>query len=166
MTPPGSCLTWRPWRGDVGHVMWAAHAWPAYAAAPGRGVSPDPTLLCLTGVSAALVFQQEVQAPSTPLRVVFDGDAVLFSNETDQIFQEQGLEGAVQYERAMEAIPIGEVSIPPRFHGIHRPCPSLLLGFGMSSQKSRNPYIFPMHSVPGVGLIWSLTGNGSVLSYK
>ncbi|XP_057228146.1 cytosolic 5'-nucleotidase 1A-like isoform X2 [Malurus melanocephalus] len=60
------------------------------------------------GVSAALVFQQEVQAPSTPLRVVFDGDAVLFSDETDLIFQEQGLEGALQYEREMEAVPIGE----------------------------------------------------------
>uniref|UniRef100_A0A8D0ENE4 Cytosolic 5'-nucleotidase 1A n=1 Tax=Strix occidentalis caurina TaxID=311401 RepID=A0A8D0ENE4_STROC len=47
---------------------------------------------------------QEVQAPSTPLRVVFDGDAVLFSDETDQVFREQGLEGAVQYERAMEAV--------------------------------------------------------------
>lgn len=69
-----------------------------------------PTLLCPTGVSAALVFQQEVQAPSTPLRVAFDGDAVLFSDETDQVFREQGLEGAVQYERAMEAVPMGEVS--------------------------------------------------------
>lgn len=69
-----------------------------------------PILLYLTGVSAALVFQQEVQAPSTPLRVAFDGDAVLFSDETDQVFREQGLEGAMQYERAMEAVPIGEVS--------------------------------------------------------
>ncbi|NXQ94205.1 5NT1A nucleotidase, partial [Sagittarius serpentarius] len=68
----------------------------------------DLTLPCLAGVSAALVFQQEVQAPSTPLRVVFDGDAVLFSDETDQVFREQGLEGAVQYERAMEAVPMGE----------------------------------------------------------
>lgn len=77
----------------------------------------SPTFLCLAGVSAALVFQQEVQAPSTPLRVVFDGDAVLFSNETDQVFQEQGLEGAVQYERAMEAVPMGEVSKPPHSDG-------------------------------------------------
>lgn len=69
-----------------------------------------PTLLHPTGVSAALVFQQEVQAPSTQLRVAFDGDAVLFSDETDQVFREQGLEGAVQYERAMEAVPMGEVS--------------------------------------------------------
>ncbi|XP_027661136.2 cytosolic 5'-nucleotidase 1A-like isoform X2 [Falco cherrug] len=60
------------------------------------------------GVSAALVFQQEVQTPSNPLRVVFDGDAVLFSDETDQVFQEQGLERAVEYERAMEAVPMGE----------------------------------------------------------
>ncbi|XP_054131736.1 cytosolic 5'-nucleotidase 1A-like isoform X1 [Melozone crissalis] len=74
-------------------------------------LSADRTDVCNAlrrGVSAALVFQQEVQAPSTPLRVAFDGDAVLFSDETDQIFQEQGLEGAVQYERAMEAVPIGE----------------------------------------------------------
>ncbi|NXW00006.1 5NT1A nucleotidase, partial [Fregetta grallaria] len=74
-------------------------------------LSADRTDVCNAlwrGVSAALVFQQEVQAPSTPLRVVFDGDAVLFSNETDQVFQEQGLEGAVEYERAMEAVPMGE----------------------------------------------------------
>uniref|UniRef100_A0A8B9Z552 5NT1A nucleotidase n=1 Tax=Buteo japonicus TaxID=224669 RepID=A0A8B9Z552_9AVES len=45
---------------------------------------------------------------STPLRVVFDGDAVLFSDETDKVFREQGLEGAMQYERAMEAVPMGE----------------------------------------------------------
>lgn len=73
------------------------------------------TLFCLAGVSAALIFQQEVQAPSTPLRVVFDGDAVLFSDETDKVFREQGLEGAMQYERAMEAVPMGEVSKPPHF---------------------------------------------------
>uniref|UniRef100_A0A8C5TRM3 5NT1A nucleotidase n=1 Tax=Malurus cyaneus samueli TaxID=2593467 RepID=A0A8C5TRM3_9PASS len=72
-------------------------------AASRRGVPPDPTLLCLTGVSAALVFQQEVQAPSTPLRVVFDGDAVLFSNETDQIFQEQGLEGDEHHKGPLKA---------------------------------------------------------------
>uniref|UniRef100_A0A8D0G9X3 Cytosolic 5'-nucleotidase 1A n=1 Tax=Sphenodon punctatus TaxID=8508 RepID=A0A8D0G9X3_SPHPU len=60
------------------------------------------------GVSAALVFQQEVQAPNTQLRVVFDGDAVLFSDETDRIFQEKGLEGAVAYEKMMEAVPMGE----------------------------------------------------------
>ncbi|NXG57308.1 5NT1A nucleotidase, partial [Hemiprocne comata] len=74
-------------------------------------LSADRTDVCNAlrrGVSAALVFQQEVEAPSTPLRVAFDGDAVLFSSETDRVFQEQGLEGAVQYEQAMEAVPMGE----------------------------------------------------------
>ncbi|XP_010216038.1 PREDICTED: cytosolic 5'-nucleotidase 1A-like [Tinamus guttatus] len=74
-------------------------------------LSADRTDVCNAlhrGVSAALVFQQEVQTSSTQLRVVFDGDAVLFSDETDQVFREKGLEGAVQYERAMEAVPMGE----------------------------------------------------------
>ncbi|NXQ03982.1 5NT1A nucleotidase, partial [Vidua macroura] len=74
-------------------------------------LSGDRTDVCNAlqrGVSAALVFQQEVQAPRTPLHMVFDGDVVFFSDETDQIFQEQGLEGAVQYERAMETVPIGK----------------------------------------------------------
>ncbi|XP_074810944.1 cytosolic 5'-nucleotidase 1A-like isoform X2 [Natator depressus] len=60
------------------------------------------------GVSAALIFQQEVQAPCTQLRVVFDGDAVLFSDETDRVFREKGLSEALEYERAMEAVPMGE----------------------------------------------------------
>ncbi|XP_060131964.1 cytosolic 5'-nucleotidase 1A [Zootoca vivipara] len=60
------------------------------------------------GVSAALIFQQEIQAPSTQLRVVFDGDAVLFSDETERVFREKGLEGAVEYEKKMESVPMGE----------------------------------------------------------
>lgn len=97
-------------------------------------------MLHLTGVSAALVFQQEVQAPSTPLRVAFDGDAVLFSDETDQVFQEQGLEGAMQYERAMEAVPIGEVS---KVATVSMSTVRLLAATG--SRKTTNPYGLPLH---------------------
>ncbi|XP_054827824.1 cytosolic 5'-nucleotidase 1A-like [Eublepharis macularius] len=74
-------------------------------------LSADRTDVCNAlqrGVSAALIFQQEIQAPSTQLRVVFDGDAVLFSDETDRIFREKGLEEAVRYEKIMEAVPMGE----------------------------------------------------------
>ncbi|XP_051823241.1 cytosolic 5'-nucleotidase 1A-like isoform X2 [Antechinus flavipes] len=60
------------------------------------------------GVPAALLFQQEVQAPSTQLRLAFDGDAVLFSDETDRVFRERGLQGAAEYEKALEAVPIGD----------------------------------------------------------
>lgn len=114
-------------------------------------------MLCLTGVSAALVFQQEVQAPSTPLRVVFDGDAVLFSDETDQIFQEQGLEGALQYERAMEAIPIGDVSMPPCFHGHPQALQSLLLGLCREQSEKHKSLQIPYASTTQ-SLVWAQSG--------
>uniref|UniRef100_A0A8C6XEV3 Cytosolic 5'-nucleotidase 1A n=1 Tax=Naja naja TaxID=35670 RepID=A0A8C6XEV3_NAJNA len=74
-------------------------------------LSADPKDVCNAlqrGVSAALIFQQEIQAPRTQLRVVFDGDAVLFSDETDRVFHEKGLEEAVEYEKIMETVPMGE----------------------------------------------------------
>uniref|UniRef100_A0A8C0FBK1 Cytosolic 5'-nucleotidase 1A n=1 Tax=Bubo bubo TaxID=30461 RepID=A0A8C0FBK1_BUBBB len=71
-------------------------------------LSADRTDVCNALRRGTFSPPSHVQAPSTPLRVVFDGDAVLFSDETDQVFREQGLEGAVQYERAMEAVPMGE----------------------------------------------------------
>nr|XP_028590185.1 cytosolic 5'-nucleotidase 1A-like isoform X2 [Podarcis muralis] len=74
-------------------------------------LSADMTDVCNAlqrGVSAALIFQQEIQAPSTQLHVVFDGDAVLFSDETERVFREKGLEGAVAYEKKMESVPMGE----------------------------------------------------------
>ncbi|XP_044282058.1 cytosolic 5'-nucleotidase 1A-like [Varanus komodoensis] len=74
-------------------------------------LSADMTDVCNAlqrGVSAALIFQQEIQTPSSQLRVVFDGDSVLFSDETDRVFREKGLEGAVKYEKSMEAVPMGE----------------------------------------------------------
>lgn len=119
LTPTESPHAWRPQHCGTGRGRGSCvgRSCPCLSC-PQEGLSLlSPILLCLAGVSAALIFQQEVQAPSTPLRVVFDGDAVLFSDETDQIFQERGLEGAVQYERAMEAVPMGEVSEPSRFHG-------------------------------------------------
>uniref|UniRef100_A0A8C5SIN4 Cytosolic 5'-nucleotidase 1A n=1 Tax=Laticauda laticaudata TaxID=8630 RepID=A0A8C5SIN4_LATLA len=74
-------------------------------------LSADPKDVCNAlqrGVSAALIFQQEIQAPRTQLRVVFDGDAVLFSDETDRVFHEKGLAEAVEYEKTMETVPMGE----------------------------------------------------------
>ncbi|XP_015675179.1 cytosolic 5'-nucleotidase 1A [Protobothrops mucrosquamatus] len=74
-------------------------------------LSADPKDVCNAlqrGVSAALIFQQEIQAPRTQLRIVFDGDSVLFSDETDRVFHEKGLEEAVEYEKNMETVPMGE----------------------------------------------------------
>ncbi|XP_033909599.2 cytosolic 5'-nucleotidase 1A-like isoform X2 [Acipenser ruthenus] len=74
-------------------------------------LSADKTDVCNAlkrGIPAAMVFKQEVLAPSDQLRVVFDGDAVLFSDETERIFREKGLSEAVNYEKLQESVPIGE----------------------------------------------------------
>ncbi|XP_078538879.1 cytosolic 5'-nucleotidase 1A-like isoform X1 [Lissotriton helveticus] len=60
------------------------------------------------GVSAAMLFQQELHPPTNQLRVAFDGDSVLFSDETDRVFREKGLDEAVKYEKSMETVPMGK----------------------------------------------------------
>jgi 5'-nucleotidase len=54
-----------------------------------------------SGVAAALLYQM----PENPLdeldqiRIAFDGDAVIFSDESERIFQEQGIEAFEKHER-------------------------------------------------------------------
>ena len=40
-----------------------------------------------------------VDSPQDQLRIAFDLDAVLFSDESEKIFKEQGLEKYIEYER-------------------------------------------------------------------
>ncbi|KAG7226136.1 hypothetical protein INR49_014230 [Caranx melampygus] len=53
------------------------------------------------GIAAAEMYTPEkiTEAPDTQLRVVFDGDAVLFSNESELVFKQQGLQGYMDHER-------------------------------------------------------------------
>ncbi|XP_072905565.1 cytosolic 5'-nucleotidase 1A [Hemitrygon akajei] len=60
------------------------------------------------GIPAALTIHQEYAASKEQLRVAFDGDSVLFSDETDAVYREKGLEEVVKYEKNMEHVPIGE----------------------------------------------------------
>lgn len=63
------------------------------------------------GIAAGLLFQH----PDVPsgqvdqIRIAFDGDAVLFSDESEQIYQEQGLEAFVKHEKdnARKPLPDG-----------------------------------------------------------
>lgn len=54
-----------------------------------------------SGVAAALLYQK----PATPtqeldqIRIAFDGDAVIFSDESEKIYQSQGVEAFEQHER-------------------------------------------------------------------
>lgn len=64
------------------------------------------------GVPAAQVYPHSVHASNAhphELRIAFDGDAVLFSDEAERIFQEQGLDAFVQHEsqRAGQPLPGG-----------------------------------------------------------
>ncbi|XP_067902328.1 cytosolic 5'-nucleotidase 1A [Heterodontus francisci] len=59
-------------------------------------------------IPAALMIHQKCQTAEEQLKVAFDGDSVLFSDETDLIFKEKGLAEVIKYEKDMEHIPIGE----------------------------------------------------------
>ncbi|XP_023258516.1 cytosolic 5'-nucleotidase 1A-like isoform X1 [Seriola lalandi dorsalis] len=60
------------------------------------------------GIAAAVMQTPEniTEVPETPLRVVFDGDAVLFSDESERAFKERGLEGFLQNEREKVNVPM------------------------------------------------------------
>ena len=63
-----------------------------------------------SGVAAALLYrmpdnpQQELEQ----IRIAFDGDAVIFSDESERIFQEQGIEAFEQHERDNASKPLPE----------------------------------------------------------
>ncbi|XP_078063701.1 cytosolic 5'-nucleotidase 1A-like [Mustelus asterias] len=59
-------------------------------------------------IPAALMLHHECQTADEHLKVAFDGDSVLFSDETDVVFREQGLDGVIKYEKDMEHVPMGE----------------------------------------------------------
>ncbi|XP_061114887.1 cytosolic 5'-nucleotidase 1A-like [Conger conger] len=69
------------------------------------------------------------------LRVAFDGDGVLFSDESEIVFKKKGLEAYIKNENDSEDIPLGEgplrcflealVNMEKKFHakGLYRNCP-------------------------------------------
>lgn len=60
-------------------------------------------------VAAALLYQiPENAADLEQIRIAFDGDAVIFSDESERIFQEQGIEAFEQHERENAKKPLPE----------------------------------------------------------
>lgn len=60
-------------------------------------------------VAAALLYQMpEKAADLEQIRIAFDGDAVIFSDESERIFQEQGIEAFEQHERENAKKPLPE----------------------------------------------------------
>jgi len=54
------------------------------------------------GVAAGLIYSPppELQAAPGQIKIAFDGDCVIFSNEAQKIYEENGIEAFCQYERA------------------------------------------------------------------
>lgn len=55
--------------------------------------------------------EKMTEVSETQLRVAFDGDAVLFSDESERIFKAHGLDKFFEHEKAHENKPLDHVSI-------------------------------------------------------
>lgn len=75
------------------------------------------------GFPAAMVYPQSKQiAESHPdeIRIAFDGDAVLFSDEAEQVFQSKGLDAFVAHESNKASIPLPPGPFKPLLEALHR----------------------------------------------
>ncbi|XP_018415392.1 PREDICTED: cytosolic 5'-nucleotidase 1A-like [Nanorana parkeri] len=62
------------------------------------------------GIAAATMFtpKRDIELPEKELRVAFDGDAVLFSDESEQIVKERGLDSFFEHEKKYEDKPLAQ----------------------------------------------------------
>ncbi len=75
------------------------------------------------GFPAARVLTESMAAGSNypdELRIAFDGDAVLFSDESERIYQEGGLEAFVSHETMNAALPMTEGPFKPLLAALHQ----------------------------------------------
>src|SRR6478609_6198098 len=75
------------------------------------------------GYPAARVLTESVQAGSNypnEVRIAFDGDAVLFSDEAEQVFQAKGLEAFQQHESSKSTLPLPDGPFKPLLLALHR----------------------------------------------
>lgn len=77
----------------------------------------------LLGYPAARVVTESVRAgDSNPdeVRIAFDGDAVLFSDEAERVYQAQGLAAFQQHESDNAALPLPDGPFKPLLAALHR----------------------------------------------
>ena len=75
------------------------------------------------GVPAAQVYPLSARASSAhpnEVRIAFDGDAVLFSDEAERVFQSQGLHAFQQHERDKAQLPLSGGPFKPLLEALHR----------------------------------------------
>ncbi|SDK61270.1 5'-nucleotidase [Methylophilus rhizosphaerae] len=80
----------------------------------------DVTQALNEGIAAATILPSTVSANSGgDLRIAFDGDAVLFSDEAERIYQEQGLDAFTQNEIAAAKTPLTGGPFKPFLEMLH-----------------------------------------------
>ena len=75
------------------------------------------------GFPAARVLVESVlasEAYPNEVRIAFDGDAVLFSDEAERVFQAQGLDAFQQHESSKAELPLPEGPFKPLLAALHR----------------------------------------------
>ncbi|MBX3609727.1 MAG: 5'-nucleotidase [Hydrogenophaga sp.] len=75
------------------------------------------------GVPAAQVYPTSVRASDQhphEVRIAFDGDAVLFSDEAERVFQAQGLSAFQEHEASKAALPLAGGPFKPLLEALHR----------------------------------------------
>lgn len=99
---------------------------------------------------------KDVVYSDTQLRVAFDGDAVIFSDESEQIFKEQGLDRFFEHEKLNENKPLAQVCISlisflkgvsKRSDDFHCCCISPFPQCGYVLSESWCPYLFPSSKI-------------------
>ena len=75
------------------------------------------------GVPAARVFPQSARASAAhpdEVRIAFDGDAVLFSDEAERVYQAQGLQAFQSHEQERAGTPLPPGPFKPLLEALHR----------------------------------------------
>jgi 5'-nucleotidase len=73
-----------------------------------------------SGIAAGMLYDPPEKSKESleQLRIAFDGDAVIFSDESERIYQSQGLEGFVAFEKANASKPLPEGPFAPFLRAI------------------------------------------------
>jgi 5'-nucleotidase len=84
--------------------------------------NPDDVKLALKAghAAATIVDSSKPMNDSSQLRIAFDGDAVLFSDEAERIYQEKGLEAFTQNETTEARIPLSGGPFKAFLSTLHR----------------------------------------------
>ncbi|MDB5818785.1 MAG: putative 5-nucleotidase [Rhizobacter sp.] len=84
---------------------------------------PDVRSALTAGVPAAIVFPHSARASianPTEVRIAFDGDAVLFSDEAERVFQTDGLDAFQLHERTQAHSPLAAGPFKPLLHALQQ----------------------------------------------